>query len=433
MRYIIHRGAKEIGGSCIEVSTESTRVMLDMGFPLQLDNQPVSRIPDAADPSELLALGILPRIEGLYAWDEPRFDAVLLSHGHMDHYGLVRWLHPSIPVYLSRGTDAMISISQVFQLYPEFSNERRRFTLYEEFTIGDMLITPYLMDHSAVDAAAFAVKSEGQTLIYTGDFRGHGRKPSCLPAFLRVAPKTPDVLIIEGTMMSREKEEVLTERKLQDRIWTRLMIPEPVLFQCSSQNIDRLVSIYKACLESDRIFVVDLYTANVLSALVDLGFKVPDPLRYDGIRVFYPAAQTEWIHTKIGREYADKYRSRYISKAEVGQNAGKICMMVRPSIRADISYIPELWGGRLIYSMYQGYREQERQRFFEDFLTLRGFEIESIHTSGHAHIADLKRMIDEFEPRCLVPVHGFSPSTFKKISDHVQLVEDGKEYACLNV
>jgi ribonuclease J len=34
MNFKIHRGTQEIGGSCIEVWTESTRIVLDFGMPL---------------------------------------------------------------------------------------------------------------------------------------------------------------------------------------------------------------------------------------------------------------------------------------------------------------------------------------------------------------------------------------------------------------
>ncbi len=34
MRLTIHRGTKEIGGSCIELETQSTRLFLDIGLPL---------------------------------------------------------------------------------------------------------------------------------------------------------------------------------------------------------------------------------------------------------------------------------------------------------------------------------------------------------------------------------------------------------------
>ena len=34
MKFKIHRGTKEIGGSCVEVWTASTRMLLDFGMPL---------------------------------------------------------------------------------------------------------------------------------------------------------------------------------------------------------------------------------------------------------------------------------------------------------------------------------------------------------------------------------------------------------------
>ena len=34
MKFKIHRGTKEIGGSCVEVWTESTRILIDFGMPL---------------------------------------------------------------------------------------------------------------------------------------------------------------------------------------------------------------------------------------------------------------------------------------------------------------------------------------------------------------------------------------------------------------
>jgi len=34
MKFEIHRGTKEIGDSCVEVWTESTRIIVDFGMPL---------------------------------------------------------------------------------------------------------------------------------------------------------------------------------------------------------------------------------------------------------------------------------------------------------------------------------------------------------------------------------------------------------------
>ncbi len=34
MTYTIHRGAAEIGGSCVEICSPSTRIVIDIGMPL---------------------------------------------------------------------------------------------------------------------------------------------------------------------------------------------------------------------------------------------------------------------------------------------------------------------------------------------------------------------------------------------------------------
>ncbi|HEX3890209.1 MAG TPA: MBL fold metallo-hydrolase, partial [Verrucomicrobiae bacterium] len=49
----------------------------------------------------------LPAVPGLF--DEgPCVDAVLISHAHGDHTGLLEHIRPKIPVYLNKGTSKML-------------------------------------------------------------------------------------------------------------------------------------------------------------------------------------------------------------------------------------------------------------------------------------------------------------------------------------
>ena len=79
----IHRGSREIGGSCVELAANGERLVLDLGLPLE------------AEPEEVA----LPQIEGLTAAGAPPL-ALMLSHGHPDHYGLAGRADPSVPVYI---------------------------------------------------------------------------------------------------------------------------------------------------------------------------------------------------------------------------------------------------------------------------------------------------------------------------------------------
>lgn len=316
MQITIYRGTKEIGGTLVELLSGDSRILIDAGYPLFLNNQPIDDSVASFSYEKLLELGVLPDIKGLYAWDAPAFDAVIISHAHIDHYGLLKYVNPASPVYLSPGTRKIIEISQLFKLTDPIALTIHEFRMYEQFLVGSFKVMPYLMDHSAFDAAAFEISDREKIVIYTGDFRGHGRKGVCLDRFIDRARKGANVLLTEGTMFERQDEEVMTEQKLEERLVKKIEdFKGPVLFQSSSQNIDRLVSFYRAASRLGRLFVVDIYTANVLYELRQLGNNLPYPSEaYRNIKVFYPYRLTQKIFNEIGEKYAKRFSPFYIPK-----------------------------------------------------------------------------------------------------------------------
>jgi ribonuclease J len=426
MRITIYRGSKEIGGTLIEVKTDTTRILIDAGYPLFLNSEPIGDNIAKLPPTELLKLGVLPEIKGLYDWDNAEFNAVLISHAHIDHYGLLKYINPSIPVHMSAGTKKLIEISQLFKICDNFDLEIKVFKMYQPFQVGDITIKPYLMDHSAFDAAAFEVNDGGKTAIYSGDFRGHGRKAVCLDRFIEAAKKQPDILLIEGSVLGRLDEQMVTELELEDAIVKRAKgMDSPLLFQCSSQNIDRLVSFYKATLRLQRTFVVDIYTANVLHELKQLGNNLPYPSReYPNIKVFFPYRLTQKLFNDIGEEYARRFSEFHISRAQLRTEQNSIIMATRPSMRMDIEKC-ELRDGIFLYSLWSGYRESPYQQMFEENLENAGFSLEALHTSGHATVVDIRRVIDGLNPRRLIPIHTMHPAAFRRFSDKTELKDDG--------
>ena len=87
MKIRIHRGTKEIGGTCIEIEAQGKRIALDVGLPLDA--------PDDTGAHE----DLLPQVPGFREPDASLL-GVLISHPHMDHYGLARYIRPEVPVYI---------------------------------------------------------------------------------------------------------------------------------------------------------------------------------------------------------------------------------------------------------------------------------------------------------------------------------------------
>jgi len=422
----VYRGTHEIGGTLIELKTKGSRILLDAGYPLFLQGNPIDNHIASLPSEKLLSLGVLPNIKGLYKWDTPAFDAVIISHAHIDHYGLLPYVHESIPVFMSAGTKKLIEISQRFKICKAFILNVHPFQMYRPFSAGDFRIKPYLMDHSAFDAAAFEITGEGKTIIYTGDFRGHGRKAVCLDRFIDHVPYGADALLIEGTMFGRQDEQILTEEKLENEAADMMNhCSGPVLFQSSSQNIDRLVSFFRASLKAKRLFVIDVYTANVLFELRQLGNNLPCPSEhYSNIKVFYPYFLTQRVFNEIGGEYAKRFSAFHMPKGKLNEMQNETVMLVRPSMIRDIEKC-KLRNGLFLYSMWEGYRSSEPQIKLEQMLQNAGFTAKLLHTSGHASVSDIRRVMADTKPKKIVPIHTMTPDAFAGISGKVETQTDG--------
>jgi ribonuclease J len=52
-----------------------------------------------------------------------------------------------------------------------------------------------------------------------------------------------------------------------------------------------------------------------------------------------------------------------------------------------------------------------------------------LHTSGHAKLADMTRLVKALDPEMVIPIHSFHPEKYKDYFPNVRLVEDGEAVA----
>ena len=99
MKIRIHRGTKEIGGTCIEVEAEGRHIALDVGLPL--------------DALEEQSETLLPNVSGFRKPDENLL-GVVISHPHQDHFGLVKHIRPEVPVYIGEGAHNILKAASAY-------------------------------------------------------------------------------------------------------------------------------------------------------------------------------------------------------------------------------------------------------------------------------------------------------------------------------
>lgn len=376
MKIHIHRGQNQIGGNIVEISTQKTKILLDVG--LELDDEKNKVLPD---------------IPGLF--DYKGYDAVFISHYHGDHLGLAYQIHKDIPLYMGQKCAKIVQASDAYKRVPTVTPsgylEHKK-----SIIIGDITITPYLCDHSAFDSYMLLCEADGERILYTGDFRGNGRKP--YDWLLSQLPGKVDKLICEGTTLSREGYVAVTEQELEEQaVKLFRQHPGPVFVLQSSMNIDRIVTMYRAAKRSGRIFLEDLYMADITSAI---GGSVPNPAFTDVYAFITSATRYEGLK---------KYPHR-IGKDRIAKQPFVMC--VRTSMLRYLQGLSEkknFGDGLLIYSFWSGYKETEDMKRFLSDCEAMGLKIVTLHTSGHADYETIKMLVDTVNPTEIIPIHTEAP------------------------
>ena len=409
MRVCIHRGTKEIGGTCIEVESQGKRIVLDVGLPLDVEPEDVD----------------LHLITGFDAPDSSLL-GVFISHPHQDHYGLAHRLPKETRFLIGKAAESILSAAEVFS--PSGITLEHTVNLEHRVSVslGPFTLTPYLVDHSAYDAYAVLVEADGRRLFYTGDLRAHGRKARLFEELVDDLPSDVDVLLMEGTNVGHEIVETgfPTESDLE-ALFVELFNDTKgmPLVWCSGQNIDRLVTVFRACKRTGRQLIVDMYTAHVLRATGNP--RIPQA-HWDEMRVFLPYFQKQRVKRLKAFDVSGSYRKWRIYPKHLADAAPRSVMLFRPSMMRDLEEASCLEGARLVYSMWDGYLERDEMQPFLAWLKKKGIPMDKVHTSGHVGVGDLRRLREAFGGAVVVPIHSDESSTFQGLIKNVTIREDGQ-------
>lgn len=406
----VHRGTQAIGGSCIELELSGERLILDAGRPLDAPR-------DARD--------LLPE-----TLDRERPATVLFSHPHMDHWGLIgelpdhwRLMTGDKSAELMRLTEGLFggAITRPIECWTSRSGP---------FEIGPFRITPFLTDHSGFDAYMLLIEVGGIRILYTGDFRMHGRKAVLVDRLIEQLAGSIDVLLMEGTNLGANKPVIPESELEQQFVDLAKSTSGQVYVQWSAQNIDRTVTLFRAAKRSGRELVVDLYAADVLARVAE-GTGVPRPsadfglLRViilpSGKRLFARAGRTEVADAMASKPYA-------ISRKRLAGRPAIIMLrdsMLRDFERGGMGFTSN---DAYAFSNWLGYLDKADERTAWHRASAAGAQTLHLHTSGHASAADLQVFAQSIAPGWLVPVHGISWDDPGIALPPVQRLADGQSW-----
>lgn len=409
MKITIHRGIDQIGGCITEIATAEARIIIDLGQNLPRGDEEVKDNLASKEAIESITSGV---------------DAILYTHIHGDHFGLFNLVPEGIPQYVGR-VSKDVSICKLERLRYIKGREKQTAGEIERVSnmipieasitiqIKDINITPFFVSHSAYDAFMFLFEADGFRLLHTGDFRSHGYLGKGLIPTIKkyiVGTGPVDILITEGTMVSRKAEDVLTESALKRNLTKIFKEKKNVFVWSSSTDLERLATIYSAYQEIRRgPFVCDDYQAEIF-------------------KIFSESAGTYAGIFKFGKAYT--YSDGNLLLNNWMKKEG-FCMLVRPTEKYS-SYVdkilPELDPAEtiLIYSIWKEYINPKSEHAKSDYLNfLAKFpEYRQIHTSGHASPQCLAEVCNLVNPRLgIIPIHSEKSADFKNLTIRDELKE----------
>ncbi len=274
---------------------------------------------------------------------------------------------------------------------------------------------------------AFLVEAEGKKIFYSGDFRGHGRKKALFEWIVSEQVPGVNALLMEGTMMGRQDEKALTEDELELEIASEAGAHDGMkLFICSGQNVDRLVTIYRAAKRSGAILVLDLYAVNIMH---ELGRKsLPLPTNgFKDVRVLFTKQLMKRLLERDLKGWYERWRPYEISPAALQRTGKKAFVMYRDSSvhEFEAAGIPK--DSVLFYSMWSQYTLEPSFEKTQAFLDRHKIMLKEMHTSGHAVLPDLKRFAQSMDPDVIIPIHTEYPDKYREhFGKKVRCLKDGE-------
>lgn len=394
MNIIIHRGTNQIGGSVTEINTNSARIFVDLGSELPDEN--------GNDQQERLTL------DGVTA-GQVNCDAILFSHYHGDHIGMLSKVLPDIPMFMGSAAKEIYLVLQK-RMRDGISDKVETINTYTQnnkFSIKDIDITPFSVDHSAYDAYMFLIEAEGKRILYTGDYRNHGFRGKGLLPTLKKYIGQIDVLITEGTILSRDDKDCISEQDVQMQEKEFLNKFKYVFVVCSSTNIDRIGGLYQAT-PRGKYFICDSYQKDVLN-IVEKAAGHFSPL----------------YQFRKALSYGENLKMKM-------ENLG-FCMLVRSgnNFRNILDYYREYHNEEtlVIFSMWKGYLNQPGNLMLN---MIAGFKnVEYLHSSGHATTQTIIDVCNAVSPRqAIIPIHSTNSRKLDSLGMpyHIEYLLDGQVY-----
>ena len=192
----------------------------------------------------------------------------------------------------------------------------------------------------------------------------------------------------------------------------------------SAQNIDRLVTMYRAALRADRDLVIDLYTASI--ALATSNPNIPHPGEdWPHVKVHVPLWQRVKVKDTKAFERMAAVKAHRVFEDQLGADPSRYVVKMDRDVVHALARTGALTGAHAVWSLWEGYLGEPSGERLTRLLAQQDVPLTVAHTSGHACVADLQRLASALQPGRIVPIHTENSDRFPELFEGVDAQPDG--------
>lgn len=390
-------GLGEIGMNAMVFETQSDMVLIDCGL----------QFPDSSYPGvEVLVPDlsyVLARLDKL--------KGVIITHGHDDHIGAVPFLlrEKELDIYATPFPTGLIQ-----QKLSEFSGTQAvRFHSIEprkKFSVGCFEFDPISVQHSIIEALAFAIETPVGTVIHSGDFKHDPKEASrgeiTFQAFKEYGDKGVTLLLSDSTNAEREGHtisEVDVENSFEEilgRQTGRLII---ALFASNIRRVEKILLLAKKHGKKVAFMGRSMHSYTRL-AFEQNSLTIPED-------------------TVVLVENTGSYPDDQVIVLSTGSQAEPRSALVRVAEGIHKDFEIKKTDTVVMSSRFIPGNERAITRMIDNLYRLGAdvmYEsVHQIHVSGHGFQEELLMMLKAVRPKFFIPIHG----EFRHLSKHAKLAE----------
>jgi ribonuclease J len=343
-----------------------------------------------------------------------RISGVFLTHGHEDHVGALPYLLAAlrVPVW---GPPHALAVAKHRMVERGLDPESFQFVTVTPRTVygvGPFEVEPIRVTHSITDATALAIRTGAGTVVHTGDFRF-------------------DPAPIDGELTDEARLAEIGDRGVRLLLSDSTNIDARSLHGSETEVAETLDVLVRS---AERRVVIGLFASNIqrLRSIGDVCMRAGRKIALFGRSI---ELHVQWAHD-IGRlswpsdlmigkdQAAGMAPDRLVvlaggTQAEGGSSMVRLATRSHPSLALDpgdtviLSSRVIPGNDRPVFDMIADYLRQG--------VTVKSWITDPmVHTSGHAHRDEQRKMIELVRPRAFIPVHG----TRHHLERHAELARE---------